>query len=204
MANAPTIAPFTSLQTSNYYSYGLPGVGINMTGPGSGGIPFEVKSFGYSISGSIDSAYANSYEISGVTIFGHDPSLPQFTGPNNATTWPAGSLTFSNFSGTATLSDPLNNLAAADGFNVLSGTSIGGYNQGNSGADWTPDALAWKVTTDAGNTMTFAANYNGKTSAFENTAFGFNVNAIPEPSTYALFGLGAVALVIATRRNRSA
>jgi hypothetical protein len=49
--------------------------------------------------------------------------------------------------------------------------------------------------------MTFDANYDGWTSANENTALGFNVNAIPEPSTYALFGLGALALVVAYRRK---
>jgi PEP-CTERM motif len=199
-AYTPSIAPFTSMVTSNYYSYGLPGVGIAMTGATTGQTAFQVKSFGYSISGSIDSAYANSYQISGVTIFGHDPSLAQNTGPNIFTSWVAGSLTFSDFSGTATLSDPSNNLDALDGLTFSSNTDIGGYNQGNgNGKDWKPDALSWKVTTDAGSTMTFAVNYNGGTSANENTAFGFNVNAVPEPSTYALFGIGALVMVIAYR-----
>jgi hypothetical protein len=49
--------------------------------------------------------------------------------------------------------------------------------------------------------MTFDANYDGWTSANENTAYGFNVNAIPEPSTYSLIVLGALALVIAYRRK---
>jgi hypothetical protein len=49
--------------------------------------------------------------------------------------------------------------------------------------------------------MTFDATYDGWTSANENTAYGFNVNAIPEPSTYDLFWIGALALVISYRRK---
>ena len=33
---------------------------------------------------------------------------------------------------------------------------------------------------------------------------GYNLNAVPEPSTYALFGLGALALLIAYRHKRTA
>ena len=38
-----------------------------------------------------------------------------------------------------------------------------------------------------------------------NAQFGYGVGAIPEPSTYALFGLGTLALIVASRRrNKSA
>jgi hypothetical protein len=48
---------------------------------------------------------------------------------------------------------------------------------------------------------------NGATKEYgsQQAAFaGVTYTAIPEPSTYALFGLGAVALVIAARRKRTA
>lgn len=201
-AITPTATAFLANQFTGY-SYGLPGIGFLITGTG---ITFQTRSFGYSVNAAINPSYASSYRIDGVTIFGRYQNGGGFyIGPNNANSWPAGSLTFSGFSGTATVSDPNNNLAAADGLTFTTGTNIGGYNLGNGPPDWTPAAVQWKVSTDAGDSMTYAVNYLGWTAANENTAFGFSVTPVPEPSTCALAiaGLACGGYFVWWRRTRA-
>jgi len=201
-SNTLTATAFTAAQETSY-SYGVAGVALSM-GPGSGGI----QSFGYSISATIDPTYAGLYAIDGVTILGRDPITGYYTGPNSGGSnivYPAGDVTFSNFSGTATLSDPNNNLVAADGLTFTTATDIGGYNRGDSGYDWTPANLKWSLSTNAGDTMTYAVNYGStRQSATEGSAFTFNVvQETPEPAPWALL-LAPLAFLAAWRARRTA
>jgi len=51
----------------------------------------------------------------------------------------------------------------------------------------------------------FGAIYSGNATGGGNTLIGnWNIVAVPEPSTYALFGLGALALVVVARRKQTA
>jgi hypothetical protein len=199
VGGAPTLSvgAFTAAQEQNY-SYGLPGISLSMSGS-------QISSFGYSVSASINPSYAGAFAVEGVTILGRNPTAGFYTGPNNAisSAYPAGDLTFSGFSGTATLSDPANNLTAADGLTFTTSTDIGGYNRGDSGADWTPANLKWSLSSNAGDTMTFLANYDGRESASEGSAFTFGIVALPEPSTMAFGAVGSLVLLLLRRQKRA-
>lgn len=201
----PSMNAFTAAQNLDY-KYNLPGVGITM----SKAAPVTNYGFGYSVSATIDPAFSGSYTISGVTIFGRNPTAAPYIGPIGATnSFPAqgkGNLTFSGFSGKATISDPNDNLAATNGMEFTNVTDIGGYKVSPNGDlnAWTPAQLQWSVSTDAGGSMTYAVVYNSGDSTQdvknESTAFAFNV--IPEPSTYALAALGAAIAGLAARRRK--
>lgn len=202
-----SVNAFTAAQ-NNAYSYNLPGIGITMAGSTSN------YGFGYSVSASINPAFSADYSISGVTILGRNPTAGPYIGPvGSSGSFPAqgkGSLTFSGFSGTATLLDPNDNLAAANGFTFTGTTNIGGYKVSPNGTAnaWMPSQLQWSVSSDEGSSMTYAVAYNSSDSTQnvlnESTAFTFNLNAVPEPSTLSLLVMGAGALITWLRGRRKA
>ncbi len=199
-----SMSTFTAAQNTAY-SYNLPGIGITMLSSSNYG-------FGYSVTASINSSFRADYFISGVTILSRSPNVGTFNGPiGTAGSFSAqgkGSLTFSGFSGTATLLDPNDNLAAADGLTFTGTTDIGGYKVSPNGTAnaWMPSQLAWKLSSDAGASMTYAVAYNSSDSnqnvLNESTAFTFNLNAVPEPSAFSLLVMGAGALIVFRRRRK--
>ena len=198
-----SVNAFTAAQ-NNAYSYNLPGIGITMAGSTSN------YGFGYSVSASINPAFSADYSISGVTILGRNPTAGPYIGPvGSGGSFPAqgkGSLTFSDFLGTATLLDPNDNLAAANGFTFTGTTNIGGYKVSPNGTAnaWMPSQLQWSVSSDEGSSMTYAVAYNSSDSTQnvlnESTAFTFNL--VPEPSALSLLLVGLGGLVTLRRVRR--
>ena len=196
-----SVVPFQAT-TGNYRDTN--GIGLSMLYPSSKG-PGGATNFGYSVQASITAG--QPYVVQGVTILGGLPGSGYFQGPNSAagsppvsTPWPApnpnpvslGSLNFSNFGGTATLTNPTTSVAGRRNLNTTNTTTkstspwtiANAYNQGDGGAvnpsDWTVDNTFWKLSTDAGNTMTFATDYGGRGAANEASAFSFTIVGIPD------------------------
>ena len=64
-----------------------------------------------------------------------------------------------------------------------------------------------KEMTPNGNVSYFSTNYSGIQTNDGVNALAFNPNgtaSIPEPSTYALFGLGAIGILMVMRRKKTA
>jgi hypothetical protein len=59
----------------------------------------------------------------------------------------------------------------------------------------------YAIATFTANSSTFNINFNGTDGSNVPMINAFQLRAVPEPSTYALFGLGALGLVIAYRRR---
>ena len=72
-----------------------------------------------------------------------------------------------------------------------------------------PDAIAWTLPADSGNTATigvYAAGQGGDFVTALNTTGSFNIgtlSAVPEPSVASLFALGTVGLVALRARRKS-
>lgn len=117
----------------------------------------------------------------------------------------------------ASLSQTLNSLTVGDQYelsfytastsvnpNAL-GVSLGGTQLGTvaavGGATWGQQMFNFTATSSS-----MLLNFVWDDNAYANRASIDNVvvKAIPEPSTYALMGLGALALVVAYRRKRAA
>lgn len=112
--------------------------------------------------------------------------------------YPLGTLAFSNFGGVATLTNPVvatlghaNLNGATDGaaqsapwvitpaFSVGDGLSpppaTATAANPSKPYDWTAPSTYWKLSSSAGNTMTYSADYGGRGSAQEGSAFSFNI-----------------------------
>ncbi len=215
-----TVAAFGAPATG-WYS-GIAGVAVESSYPPASGTtstPGGATQYGYSVQGSIT---VPGYRIAGVQILGAGsrPGVNMSRGPNGSFTpdgttvkanptdqggpiYPLGSLSFSGFGGTATLTNPTvttvvaggvtgsvitrANLNATDGSTATGSLSIDkAFNAGNGsvtvgdGYDWTVGNTAWKLSSNAGDSMTFAADYGGRGSAREDTAFSFNVLPLPD------------------------
>ena len=92
----------------------------------------------------------------------------------------------------STDSDPSNNIRWATGTTVNVGTGVtGGY--ANAGGDGTLDSTSpWKST------------FLSSSSTLGFTVTGTATAAVPEPSTFALMGLGGIGLMIRAYRRRMA
>jgi hypothetical protein len=62
----------------------------------------------------------------------------------------------------------------------------------------------YAIGTFTANSSAFNINFNGTDGSNLPMINAFQLRAIPEPSTYALFGLGALGLLIVARRKRAA
>ncbi len=209
------------------------GIGIRMqpyTGDATPGVTSRgVVNFNLTYSATLTApgySLLNSY-ISATTGPGVTNYGPNFTngGYTNSTTYPspaparavaAGNtnvLTFSGFTGTATLTEGIaDNLAQANGHTFTSGGTL----------NWTPSTISplipdgdrlaananWYVTIPTANSQTITYNANMGTNAdgtiytpAYNETTGFSFNIIPEPSSAILFGAGILGLVARRRRS---
>ncbi|HOB66273.1 hypothetical protein [Ottowia sp.] len=180
------VSPFAANAAAPNNYAGIAGVGLAMFQPSSpaGG----ATSYGYSVAATLDPGVG--YTVAGVTILGRPPGTAFFQGPNSTgsgtftSSDSKGSLTFSNFGGVATLTNPVvpavgyANLNAADGSTnngAVPWTIPDAYRYGDGPYDWKPASVFWKVSSNAGATMTFVTDYGGRGSANEGAAFSFNI-----------------------------
>jgi hypothetical protein len=68
------------------------------------------------------------------------------------------------------------------------------YNSGKGGSSWFDSSVVSAATSISGT--------NGSSSTSEQNGVATLTYAVPEPSTYALLGLGTLAVVVASRRSR--
>jgi hypothetical protein len=193
----PFIETIASNRTDN--SYGGAGVGIRMIGNGMK--EDGVSSFRYTLGYSLTSAaLSGGYSVASVAFWGKFPGTVQNYGPAFST-GTGGQITLSGFSGFAQVSDPNNNLQAADGQQFLSGTLLSGWNPGGNAIDedWSAATVQWSLIAPDSASLTYLVDYRGQTFSAANEATAFNINIIPEPSVGSLFLLGAAW---ALRRSR--
>lgn len=183
-------------------SYGKAGIGIRMQG--NGAKEDGVTSFGYTLSYSLTSAaLTGGYSVESVAFWGKFPNTVQNYGPAFAT-GTGGQFTLSGFSGLGRVSDPNNNLQAADGQTFTSGSALPGWNlDGNAiEKDWSSASVQWSFIVPDSTSLTYFADYRGQTWSAANEATAFNINIVPEPSVSSLFLLGA-AFGLGLRRGKS-
>lgn len=176
-------------------SYGKAGIGIRMQG--NGAKEDGVTSFGYTLSYSLTSAaLTGGYFVESVAFWGKFPNTVQNYGPAFAT-GTGGQFTLSGFSGLGRVSDPNNNLQAADGQTFTSGSALPGWNiDGNAiEKDWSSASVQWSFIVPDSTSLTYFADYRGQTYSAANEATAFTINIVPEPSVGSLFMVGAAWLL---------
>lgn len=194
----PSIGTVTEATTGN--SYGKPGIGIKIIGDGSP--DHGVTSIMYTVSWSLNTGYT----LDSTSFWGKYPNTVGYYGPADPVN-PGGILLLSGFSGLGTVSDPTDNLYAADGYQFSASENLGGWRPSSASRDWSAANVDWQLTAPSAASYTFVLDYTGQTysAANEATAFNFNISkatAVPEPGTW-LAGallLGGAAL---WRRRRS-
>jgi hypothetical protein len=177
----------------------------------SGGGDFNIANVNNNSGGAYNSIYVDLSQAFSIPMFGVNfPSSVSISG-NNYTYGPLGNQGITSvFLASANFGDLVNGSTSF-------GTNINLSNGNNQ-------YVAIKLNTDTSNSGSFnygwmsfnvsdAGIYDGFTTpTFTLTAYGYDTTgasvtvgqttaAVPEPSTYALFGLGALALVIAYRRK---
>ncbi len=197
---APTIGT-VAINTPNN-TYGKPGIGILISGDGNR--ENGVMSFQYSVSWSLNAGYT----LDSASFWGKYPNTVGFYGPAEPV-GTGGSISLSGFTGQGIVSDPTDNLQAADGYLFNSGEDLNGWNVGVT--QGTPVAqVNWQLTAPAANSYTYIVDYDGQglSSANEGTAFNLNISpvaGVPEPGTW-LAGalLLGCAAILKLRRRRTA
>jgi hypothetical protein len=141
----------------------------------------------------VDSLTVIDNQSSGADYYGNNVTLLTSPGTSGA-----GNTLAANSSGTYTIT---NTPVLADNVSTDIGSGFWSLYSSATGSGIVSfyASIAPNATVSGGN---FSLNSDGMSA---NTVLSLTyAYAVPEPSTYALFGLGAVALVIAARRKRTA
>ena len=173
-------------------SYLVAGVGIKIMGDGSAAN--GVTSFGYTLNYSLTTAALSAgYLVDSVAFWGKYPNSVVNYGPAPPS-GDGGNFTLSGFSGSARVSDPNNNLLAADGYTFSSGTVLPGWRPGDAGTeqDWTASSVKWSLIAPDSTSLTYFADYRNQTYSAANESTAFNINIVPEPSVSSMLVAGTI------------
>jgi len=194
-----TIGTITASTPNN--PYGKPGVGILITGDGDrvNGVNYIQYTVGWTLN--------TGYTLNSASFWGKYPNTVGFYGPAQPV-GNGGDISLSGFTGLGTVSDPLNKLQAADGYQFTSGENLGGWTIGPT--QGTAQAgVDWQLTAPSAASYTFTLDYTtqGLSAANEGTAFNLNITsaaAVPEPGTWAAGALLAAGGALWQYRRRRA
>jgi len=155
-----------------------------------------VMSFRYTLSYNLTSAaVSNGYVVDSVAFWGKYPSSVGQYGPAPAS-GDGGAITVSGFSGSGRVSDPTDNLLAADGQLFSSGENVLGWKPNSPGTqnDWPADIVRWSLIVPDAASLTYSVDYTGQAYSAANEGTAFNINIVPEPSVGSLLLMGMAVL----------